>query len=201
MIRRLALSTAAAMLALWAVGGGAAQAMKIPVNASGTAHCSVAGKATLTPSLVIGGTAASVAFRLKGNLVCTGTSGVVRGKLAASGTTSTNDCTSEDSPPTLATVTVKWNAPGVKLNPSVITASNGLATISADDVLIQVPSPGPNPPAGTTSISGSFAGEHAVASLVTDQSGTDFITACGSKKGVKVMTFSGVHGPSTFDIG
>lgn len=201
MMRRLVLTVTGAALAFSAMGTGAAEALKVPVNASGTAHCAVvSAKATLRPGLVIGGTATAVAFTLRASLACSGTSGVVSGKLTASGTTTTNDCTSQDSPPTFATAIIKWKAPGARIISSTITASNGLATISADDLLIQVPSPGPNPPPGTTSISGSFAGEHAMTSLVTDQSGTDFIAACGTKKGIKILTFSGVHGPSTLDI-
>jgi hypothetical protein len=200
MMRKLALTITGAALAFSTLGTGAAHAMTVPVDASGTAHCTVAGTATLRPGLVIGGTATTVSFLLHAQLTCSGASGVVRGKLVANGTTSTNDCLSEDSPPTFGTVTVKWSKPRAKLNPSTITATNGLATISASDLLIQVPSPGPTPPAGTTSITGSFAGEHAVASLVTDQSGTDFISGCAIKKGVKKLTFSGINGPSTLDI-
>lgn len=190
----------AATLVLVGLSVSTASAATPKVDAHGTANCTIwSGKATFKPGLVAGGIASSVAVKFKAKLVCTGTSGVASGSLKASGTASSNDCAAQSDPPVLASGTIKWKG-AVKYNPSAISASNASASIDANNVEIDVPSPGPNPPAGTTVIMGSFSGQHAVATLLTDQTGTAFAATCASKKGVKSVTFTGVTGPSTFKI-
>ncbi|MGZ4688109.1 MAG: hypothetical protein ACXVKA_05595 [Acidimicrobiia bacterium] len=190
----------AVTLVLGGLGAASASAATPKVNASGTANCTLSnGKAKIHPALMNGGTATSVAFKFKASLSCSGSSGVTSGKIKATGTATSNDCAAlanNGLPQT--TSTVKWKGVG-KYNPSTIVASNGNAEVGAA-ITIHVPSTGSNPPPGTTTITGSFAGEHAISTLVTDQTTVAFADACGSKKGLKGFTFNGVNGPSTLKI-
>jgi hypothetical protein len=200
MLRKILIMASAATLLTAGLATSTAQAATPKVNAAGTASCTLfGGKAKIKPGLMSGGTATSVAFSFKAKLSCSGSSGVTSGKLKASGTATSNDCNSLANTGLPQTVsTIKWKGTG-KYNPTTIVASNGSAQVGAA-ITIHVPSTGPNPPAGTTTISGSFAGEHAASTLVTDQTTLAFATACGSKKGLKGFTFNGTNGASTLDI-
>ena len=45
-------------------------------------------------------------------------------------------------------------------------------------------------------VSGSFAGQASNTTLVLDETAVDFLTMCGSKKGVKQVNFTGLRGTS-----
>jgi hypothetical protein len=200
MLRRIVLVSSLVTLLVAGLGTATAQAAKPKVNASGTASCTLSnGKAKVKPALVNGGTATSVAFSFKATLSCSGSSGVTSGKIKATGTSNSNDCgalANTGLPQT--TSVVKWKG-AAKYNPTTIVASNGNAVVGTA-ITIHVPSTGSNPPPGTTTITGSFAGEHAASTLVTDQTTLAFASACGSKKGLKGFTFNGTNGPSTLHI-
>ncbi len=215
MTRRTA--TSMAMAVLCAVGitipvlaapstaGAAARVAHSPavkagsVNASGTLACSVSkGKVVVAPGLRFGGTATSATFTFSGKLACTGSSGVKGGTFTATGTSASNDCgiLSGQGIPTM-TMTATWKG---KFNPSTIVFSDGNFSIGSA-ITIKLPSTGPNPPVGTTSVSGSFAFEPVSASFLADQTITAFAAACNDQvNGLTGFTATGVNGPSTLDI-
>lgn len=200
MIRKMVLVSSLVALLVAGLGATTAQAANPPVNATGTTNCTLShGKAKVKPALMNGGTATSVAFSFKANLTCSGSSGVTSGKLKASGTSNSNDCAAlANTGLPQTTSTIKWKG-AAKYNPTTIVASNGNAVVGAA-ITIHVPSTGSNPPPGTTTLTGSFAGEHAASTLVTDQTTLAFASSCGSKKGLKGFTFNGTNGASTLHI-
>jgi hypothetical protein len=184
-----------------AAAGRAARAGGV-VAASGTLGCTMSkGAMAMSPGLYFGGTATSVTFSFTAKLDCaTGTSGVKGGTITASGTGASNDCgaLAGTGIPTL-TGTIRWKG---KFDPTAIVVSNGNFAISGSVVSIILPSTGPTPPAGTTSMTGSFADETATMSLVADQSVSEFAAGCyNTTKGLTGFTFTGTNGASTFTVG
>ena len=172
------------------------------VAASGTIGCTMGkGAMKLSPGLYFGGTATSVTYSFTAKLTCTtGSSGVKGGTITASGTGTSNDCgvLASAGIPTL-TGRITWKG---KFAPSSIVVSNGNFDITGTVISIILPSSGPTPAAGTTTISGSFADEPATMTLVADQSLTTFGAGCyNTTKGLTGFTFTGVNGASTFTVG
>jgi hypothetical protein len=94
------------------------------------------------------------------------------------------------------TTTIDWKG---KFEPSTIVFSNGGFSIG-NKVGIDLPSAGPSPPAGSTTVTGSFAYEPAAANFIADQSITAFEQGCYSTTGLTGFTFNGSGGTSTLDI-
>lgn len=204
MIRRIALSATAAALAFGSVVAlaGPAGAAVTPVNASGTANCSVSGKAKINPPLTNAVVLRTITVKatLSG---CTGTSGVTSGKATLTETSASpsNGCTGLASGLNSVSGSIKWKG-ATKYNLSAISFSNGESTLGAN-IGFRLPSNGPTPAAGTSTFgAGSFAGEHAVATATLDLNLAGFLAACpGPKgKGIKKLAFTGLLGPSTFNI-
>jgi hypothetical protein len=202
MLRRFAVVATAASIAFggFAVAAGAAGAAPVVVNAHGSANCSASGKAKISPALTN-----AVLIRtttVKVTLTCTGTSGVTGGKatIATTSATAQNGCTGLASGLGTFTGTIKWKG-AAKYNPSTVAFSNGEAVIGTN-IGFRLPSDGPTPAAGTSSFTGSFQGEHAISNVVLDIGFSDYLAACpGPKnKGIKKLSFTGVRGPSTFNI-
>jgi len=168
------------------------------VNASGTLGCTVSGgKLVVDPGLSFSGVAASATFTFTGKLACTGTSGVTGGRFTATGTSASNNCgTLAESGIPVITTTIKWYG---KFNPTTIVFSDGNFGI-AESAIINLPSTGPNPATGTSTVTGSFAFEPATAKFVADQSIATFDAGCESTTGLTGFTFTGVYAPSTLDI-
>jgi hypothetical protein len=180
-----------------AEGAGARAAAK--TDASGTASCTMAkGKLVISPPLSFSGTASSATFTFTAKLTCTGTSGVTGGTLSATGTSASNNCTplATTGLPAL-TATIDWKG---KFNPSTIVFSDGNFAIGSG-ITITAPSTGPNPAAGTSTVTGSFAYEPAQATFVSDQLLSTFLSGCSSTTGgLTGFTFTGVNGPSKLEI-
>jgi Glycosyl hydrolases family 39 len=175
------------------------QVAKGAVNASGTLGCTVSkGKLVVKPGLMFTGVATSATFTFTGDLTCTGTSGVTGGKFTATGTSASNNCgtLAELGIPSITT-SIKWYG---KWNPTTIIFSNGNFGIGAS-ASINLPSTGPNPATGSSTVSGSFGFEPATATFVADQAIATFDADCSSSTtGLTGFTFTGVFAPSTLDI-
>jgi hypothetical protein len=169
------------------------------VNASGTLDCTMSkGTLVVAPGLMFTGTAPSATFTFTAKLACTGSSGVKGGTLTASGTSASNNCgTLANAGIPRMTATIDWKG---RFNPSSIVFSNGNFSI-ASSVGIHLPSTGPNPPVGSTTVGGSFAFEPVAASFIADQSVAEFAAGCNnSTTGLTGFTFTGVNGASTLAI-
>jgi len=172
------------------------------VAGTGTASCTLSkGAMSMSPGLRFGGTATSVSFSYTAKLTCTsGSSGVKGGTITGSGTSTSNDCgvlAASGIPPMTGTIT--WKG---KFAPSGIAFSNGNFVVNGTGISIQLPSTGPAPPAGSTTLTGSFADESASTNLVADQSISTFAAGCyNATTGLTGFTFTGVNGASTLSIG
>jgi hypothetical protein len=202
MIRKIALVATTAALAFGGVAAFGATAVGAaaapPVNAHGTASCSATGKIKVKPALTIPGTGAPATLTVKLTIAgCTGTSGVLSGKGTLTSTFPTDNCTALATLHPVTTGTIKWKG-AVKVNPSTVSFSNSSSTVT-DPVTLHLPSPGPTPAAGTSSFTGSFAGQHANATFVLDQHIADLTPLC-SGKGIKKLSFSGLQGVSHFNV-
>ncbi len=156
------------------------------------------GNLTVAPGLMFGGTAKSATFTFTAKLACSGTSGVKGGDLTATGTADSNDCIAlaGQGIPTI-TATIDWKG---KFSPSTVVFSDGNFSI-ASAVSIKLPSTGPSPPVGTSTVTGSFADEPVAAIFNADQSVASFEAGCNNKtQGLTGFTFTGVNGPSTLTI-
>lgn len=197
MIRKLALGATTLALVFGGmatgIGAGVAQAAAPPVNATGTANCSVTGKIKASPALAIPGTGAPSVLTTKVTITgCTGTSGVLSGKGTFTSNVPTDNCTAlATTNPLSASGTIKWKG-AVKLNPSTVTFSNSSSTV-ADPITTN------SPGAGTSTITGSFSGQQAIAQYVLDTHVADLTAACLGK-GIKKLAFTGAQGASTFNI-
>lgn len=168
------------------------------INGTGTVSCTFLGKAKIKPALTLSGGPTAVSTKIKGALSgCSGTGdgmsisvGKVKGLVAGT----TNACAA------LGTdglegfdATVKWKG-SEKLNASTV---HFAATPPSS---INLAGPGGSIQItlnGTMDAMGSFPGQAVVAVVDTDQTLTDFTTAC-SGKGLKSFTFTAVHATSTF---
>ena len=195
-VRRIALGASATLLAIGTVvgmGAGVAGAAKPVVSATGTANCSATGKIKASPALAIPGSNAPATLTTKVTISgCTGTSGVVSGKGTFTSQVPTNNCTAlQTTDPLPATGTIKWKG-AAKYSPSAITFSDSSSTTS-DPITSTAPG------SGTSTITGSFANEHALSKEVLDQGVAELLAGC-TGKGIKKLSFTGVHGASTFKI-
>jgi hypothetical protein len=196
MAKRFLSIGAAVALALGAsvAGATAASAAKPVVNASGSLHCTITGKVKVAPTpLTFGGpaTPTTMTAKIKSG-TCTGSSGVTSFKGNYIANLPTSDCTAlaiSTFPPSSITNAKlkgasKYNLTTLSFSTATFTAANPI-TFDA-------------PGAGTSSASGSFAGQEPTVHLTLDQSAETFATNCQPKTkgvkgsgGLKKMSFSG----------
>ena len=192
MFRKISLVAASAALTFGAIAGsaGVAHAAAPPINATGTANCTAVGKIKASPALTIPATSGLTTVTTKVTISgCTGTSPVLSGKGTFVSTAPTNNCTSLGAlHPFASTGTIKWKGT-VKVNPSTVHFSDQSSTL-VDPLVSNAPG------SGTSTVSGSFSGQHASAHYLLDQHQADLGTAC-TGKGIKKLSFSGA---STFKI-
>jgi hypothetical protein len=169
------------------------------VAASGALNCSVTkGSLDISPSVLFGGTATSVVFTFSDTLECSGDSGVTSGRFKASGTADSNDCSNlvnAGLPPVSGSI--KWKG-AQRYTSSSVAFSNAAFSLANSDVGIDLPAAGAD--AGTSTVSGSFAGQPITVGLVADQSAVELADGCYSSKGLAGLTFTGVAGASVLDI-
>jgi hypothetical protein len=190
MLRKLVLVGSAVALGLTVLGGGVADAAKPKVNASGALTCSISGKAKITPPLQFGASGTS-SFQTKlKSLSCSGSSGVTafKGTLTA---TLPSDCASILTFPA-ASISQKVKLKGTqKFNPTAISFTAGGTFTVADPIVLNLPG------AGSSSATGSFAGQQPALMLVAQQGVDTFAANCQPKTkgvkgsgGLKKMTFT-----------
>jgi hypothetical protein len=204
MFRRMTVAAAVAALGLGgllAAGAPIASAAKPPpFNASGTVHCTGPGKIKLTPPLTNTPAAGQRTAKGKFQLNCTnGGAGsptgnpavkVNTGKVTVTSTSSASGTCSTllgtNNTPFVADV--KWKTAGGKINNTHIVWSNVNGTASGFDL------PGTG---GTSTVTGSYAGEDAVAhAAIPSQELTQLGQKCDGK-GIKNIIFSP---SSTFNL-
>jgi hypothetical protein len=195
MLRKVALVGSVIALAVAALGVGTAEAAKPKVNASGSLNCPVTGKAKINPPLVFGGTGpVSFVLKLKSG-TCTGSSGVTAFKGTLTATLPTRDCLglAPPAPFAAASISQKVKLKGnQKFNPTAISFTQGGTFTVTNPITLSVPGN------GTSSATGSFAGQNPSLFLVADQGVDTFAANCQPKTkgvkgsgGLKKMSFSG----------
>jgi len=203
MNRRIAVAATAVACGLGglvAAGSSVAGAAKPPpFDATGTVSCKGPGKVKLTPPLSNTPQAGTRTIVGKFNWNCTanggGTTGnpavkVNTGKMAVSATASASDTCST----LLGTINVpftadvKWKTAGGKVNPSHIVWSNVDGSASGFDL------PGTG---GTSTVSGSYAGENATAHASINPNVLASLASKCDGKGIKKINFDP---SSTFSI-
>ena len=192
-IRRwLALATVVAAgtagLGLGAAPSGATAAF----NAYGSVRCSMSGAEVSHPGLTNIATAGVVQV-LKAKLTCTtGSTGdanvtLKTGRLVATSFPATLSCSTAALP--RVTATIKWSAHGGRVNPTSVQWSGGTSSTSPRIARVYA--------ASSSLITGSYAGGTASVRIVSDALGR---APCSAKAGMKKVAFTGVRGPSTFEI-
>lgn len=167
--------------------------------ATGPLSCSVtSGTLSVSPPLSFGGSASTATFTFKLALACSGTSGVTSGTYKGSGTADSNACaTLADSGVPPVSGTIGWKGP-VRFAASNVAFSNASFSLANSDIAIALPSAGTT--SGTSTVTGSFAGEPLAVGLVADQSISTLAADCYAKSGLSKLSFTGVAGPSTLAI-
>jgi hypothetical protein len=203
MIRRVSIAATAALLGLGLVvaGVGSAGAMKAPpFDATGTVHCTGPGKVKLSPPLSNTPQTGTRTAIGKFNWNCTnGGSGSPTGNPAVKVNTAkmsfSASLPASDTCSTLLgtinhafTADVKWKTAGGKINGTHIVWSNVNGTASGFDL------PGTG---GTSTVTGSYAGESATAHAAIDSTQLSQLASKCSGKGIKKISFSP---SSTFDL-
>lgn len=212
MIQKIALVATAVALAC-ATSGVTPAGAATPVT--GDVHCTVKGTATLKPGLPLTSPgpatkAVKTKISFKGTLEgCTGTQvgtkngvQIQGGVITAKGTAIVNP--GEDKPscvglsmppatPTTLKAAVKFtNSDSGKAKS--VTKSSGVLTLGAADT---------GPPisfdTNGTVAKGAFLGQAVDVHAVLDLDAGQLATACSAPGGLTTLTFTGAHGPSTFD--
>jgi hypothetical protein len=150
--------------------------------------CPAAGKISIKPALVNGGTL-PIALKVKTKTpkltTCSGGTGdgahVVSAASKGGGTSDNNDCASlNGNTPSNLTLTVKWKTDGtVSLNPSTITLTSQTGGVMGNRGTFDV--------TGTIT-AGSFNGHAVTAHIVTDQVLGEILPLCDGK-GLKKISF------------
>jgi hypothetical protein len=204
MFRRITVAAAVTALGLGgllAAGSPLASAAKPPpFDATGTVHCTGPGKIKLTPPLTNTAQAGQRTANGKFNLNCTnGGAGsptgnpavkVNTGKVTVSSTQSASGtCATLLGTGTASFVAdIKWKTAGGKINATHVVWSNYDATANGFDL------PGTG---GTSTVTGSYAGEDAVAhAAISSQELASLASKCDGK-GIKNIKF---FPSSTFDL-
>jgi len=184
MVRRFVClaATVAVTLGVSVVAATGASAVA-PVNAHGSMHCTLTGTVKFVPGLVNGGTAGSSVTTMKFKSTgCTGTSHVTSLKGTLTATLTSNNCIDLATKPFPAsTTTIKYKS-ATKYNASSLHYTTGAFTptnpITFDE-----------PGSGSSTVTGSFAGQHPTLHFQLDQSVSALAAACGGK-GLKKMSFT-----------
>jgi hypothetical protein len=185
MARRLISLTAAVALTLGAgivTATGASAAKAPPSDAHGSLHCSVSGKVKISPPLMFGSTAGPATMTAKAKSIsCSGSSGVTSIKGSFSAALPSSDCNvlaSGNMPAsTFGPAKVKGAA---KHNATTFHYGAGGAIVPANPITLDEPG------SGSSTVTGSFAGQDPELHLVFDQSAAVLGTACQPKtKGLK----------------
>jgi hypothetical protein len=184
MARRLISLTAAVALALGAgvVAAEAASAKGAPVAAHGSLHCSISGKVKFSVPLLFNVNSGSSTFTAKmKSISCTGSSGVTSFKGDLTAQLPSSDCLALASSnlPAATIVKAKVKGAGKYLAPGISFAAGGTFTANTP---ITMDEPG----VGSSSVTGSFAGQDPAVHLVFDQGAAALATNCTAKtKGLK----------------
>jgi hypothetical protein len=185
MARRFISLAAAVTLTLGvgiATASGAGAAKAPPANAHGSLHCSISGKVKFSTPLLFnvnsGPSTFTATFKSSS---CSGTSGVTSFKGTFSATLPSSDClalaTSNLPAASVSNTKVKGSA---KYNPSTISYTAGGTFTAAAPITMNEPG------VGSSSVTGSFAGQHPTLHLVFDQDATTLANNCTAKtKGLK----------------
>ena len=213
MLRKIVLTASAAALALGglAVTAGPASAGKVALgDASGTVSCNITGKVKISPALSDINTLPSTTTAKTKSTSCTGTPTGSPGPITKSKGLTTSTGTAPGTCSGLLTVgatpfttAITWKAAGATLNPSAITFAN----VGPSGLGFDLPSTGAAG-AGTSIITGSFAGETAwshadidatpVLAALADVGPTATGKGCGANakgkaKGIKKFAVIGGH--------
>jgi hypothetical protein len=194
MIRRVGVAAVATVVALggsvWGAGGTSAaiSAAVAPFNARGEVSCQAAGKVKFSPGLRTAARSVTTAF--KARLLCskgsTGRAGVTVVAATLRGTGSASGLGCRTGTISGATATVKWKAPGGRVNGTSIAWSDGTFTLGRTAAL-------DFPGSGSPTVTGSYAGGGASLHL---QSAVGPGASCASKNGWRAFAFAG--GTATF---
>ena len=202
MMKRIVVAATAATLGLGvlATGGGVASAAPKPpiFNASGTVTCGApgSGKGKISPPFTLTPGVGTRTTTSKFKSTCTGTTGNAAVTVASAKITSTSlsdaagTCLTLSAGGEAATdtnVDIKWKANGGKINPTHIHYTTILGGTPVHGFTV----PGPT---GSTTVTGSFAGEAAISQVVIADT-TEALTALctpnskGKVKGIKKFNF------------
>lgn len=195
-MRRILVAACAVALGtggLIAGGVTAAGAGKPLVTAVGSVTCGApgSGKAKINPPFTLSPQSGQRVTTSKFKTTCTGTTGnpavtPISAKINATSTSpsAATTCAQLATPSETATTTVvniKWKASGGKINPTTIVFTSLQGGVPA----MGFTSPGPS---GVSIVSGSYAGNDAVSTVIVSDSITDLTNKC-LKKGIKKLNF------------
>jgi hypothetical protein len=191
MFRRLVVVGSAMAVGFTLFGGGTAGAGAPPVNASGSLTCAISGKGKISPPLVTGAAGTSQFTAKLKSSSCSGSSGVTSFKGTLTATLPTNCLGILTFPAASVSQKVKLKG-NQKFNPTALSFTAGGAFTVADPILLNLPG------AGSSSATGSFAGQNPALTLVAAEGVAQFATNCQPKTkgvkgsgGLKKMTFTG----------
>jgi hypothetical protein len=186
--KRLFAATGVATLAALTAFSGPAFAAA-PINGQGTTSCTITGgSASFNPALKNGGTATSVAIKIKISVTCN--SGTLDGANVASGKVSgtlhstSNDCGGLVGPTSVTgSLSAKWKVhPATpKLNPSTLGITTITGGVSGSNASFATSGP---------VTAGSFNGKTNQANATTTQTITQLATSCGSNGGLKKINIA-----------
>ena len=194
-MRKIILIGSVVAVGVATLGVGTASAAP-PVNATGTLHCAITGKAKYSPPLSRGSGAAS--SQLKMRLVgtgCTGTSGItsIKGKLTAE--IPVGSC-NHFADPYASQLVVKFKGAAKYTSSTTSFTSSELVPEYEAPATVNLPG------SGSSFVgAGSFAGRHPTLKLVFDQTGARIGYDCYAPKGKEhLLKKLAVIGGSSFDI-
>ena len=184
MTRRFISLTAIVALTLGAgvVTTTGASAASAPVDAHGSLHCSVSGKVKFSPTpLTFGGPATPTSFSAKvKSISCSGSSGVTSLKGVFAAALPTSDCNALGAALPATTFGPAKVKGATKYNPTTIHYTAGGTIVPTNPISMTEPG------AGSSTVAGSFAGQHPTIHLVFDQTVVSLATSCTPKtKGLK----------------
>jgi hypothetical protein len=184
MARRLISLSAVVVLTLGAgiVTATGAGAKGAPLDVHGSLHCTVSGKVKFSPTpLTFGGPATPTTFSAKVTSgTCTGSSGVTSLKGTFSAPLPSSDCAALGGAMPATTLGPAKLKGAAKYNASTTHYTAGGAIVAADPITMTEPG------AGSSTVTGSFSGQHPTLHLVFDQTAVSLATSCQPKtKGVK----------------
>jgi hypothetical protein len=201
MMRRFVVSAAAVALVTGGlvVGGvTTASAGKPTVTATGSVSCGApgSGKAKIKPPIKLAAQPGTRTTTSKFKVTCTGTTGnalvtPISAKITSTSTTAAVSCVdlqAAGETPLQSVLDIKWKASGGKINPTHIVFTSTLNGTPASGATF----PGPT---GTSIVTGSYAGNDALSTVVNIDPVQTLIDACLGK-GIKKLNF----GPNNLSL-